>query len=116
MAKTLGETLQEAREEREWSLRDVEKRTEIHNAHLSQIEKGTITRPDPNMLWTLATLYELDFQELMRLAKHVGKRDESGTRRSAMGAALYALDDLTPQEQQELLDYMAELHRRRDGD
>jgi transcriptional regulator with XRE-family HTH domain len=33
----LGETLAEARQTKGWSLRDVERMTGIHNAHLSQI-------------------------------------------------------------------------------
>lgn len=116
MAKTLGETLAAARGQRGWSLRAVEKKTGIHNAHLSQIEKGTIERPDPNMLWTLATIYELNFQDLMRLAGHVGQRQANDTRRSVMGAALYALDDLSAEEQREVLDFMTKLRRNRSGD
>jgi transcriptional regulator with XRE-family HTH domain len=116
MAKTLGETLADARHARGWSLRDVQKRTDIHNAHLSQIEKGVITRPDPHMLWTLATVYDLDYQELMRLAHHVGRQSTNAKRRSVMGMALYALDDLTYEEQQQVLDYMSKLRKRREGD
>ncbi len=116
MPKTLGETLAAARAKRGWTLREVEKKTGIHNAHLSQIEKGTIERPDPNMLWTIATVYELDFQDLMRLAGHVGRRRRDARRRSLIGAALYAMDDLTPDEQREVLDFMAEVRRRRAGD
>jgi transcriptional regulator with XRE-family HTH domain len=113
MAATLGRKLQKAREERGWSLREVEEKTGIHNAHLSQIEKGKIERPDPNILWTLATLYELSFPELMRLAGHV-ERDHSDTRRRSLaGAALYALDDLSPNEQRQVLDFMADLKRER---
>lgn len=113
MAAKLGSVLKKAREERDLTLREVEKKTGIHNAHLSQIEKGKIERPDPNILWALATLYELDFRGLMRLAGHVERGGSNARRRSLVGAALYALDDLGPKEQQQVLDFMAELRRER---
>ena len=42
MAESLGKKLAAARAARNWSLREVERRTGIHNAHLSQIETGAI--------------------------------------------------------------------------
>ena len=71
MAESLGKKLAAARAARNWSLREVERRTGIHNAHLSQIETGAIERPAPNMLWALAEVYELDLAELMRMSGHV---------------------------------------------
>jgi transcriptional regulator with XRE-family HTH domain len=106
----LGHKLAEARNKREWTLREVERRTGIHNAHLSQIETGGIERPAPNVLWTLAELYELDYRELLRLAGHVetAPADEAA-KRSPVGAALRAMGDLTPEEQLEVLEFIEEL-------
>jgi transcriptional regulator with XRE-family HTH domain len=112
MPSPLGSRLAKARTNRGWSLREVERRTGIHNAHLSQIETGAIERPDPNILWALASLYELDYPEVMRLAGHLRK---GAAKRSLAGVALYALEDLDPKEQQEVLDYMARLKRARQG-
>jgi HTH-type transcriptional regulator, competence development regulator len=108
----LGELLSKARDKKRLSLRDVERETGIHNAHLSQIEKGTIERPDPNILWSLSVLYELDFRRLLRLGGHVDK-DTGGRKRSLLGTALHALGDLSPGEQQEVLSYMSQLKRNR---
>ena len=108
----LGELLQKGRKKKGWSLRDVERETGIRNAHLSQIEQGTIERPDPNILWSLSALYDLDFRRLLRLAGHVAK-DTGGHRRSLVGTALHALGDLSPAEQQEVLNYMSQLKRKR---
>jgi transcriptional regulator with XRE-family HTH domain len=108
----LGELLRKGRDKKRLSLRDVERETGIHNAHLSQIEKGTIERPDPNILWSLSVLYELDFRRLLRLGGHVEK-DAGGRKRSLVGTALHALGDLTPTEQQEVLNYMSQLKRKR---
>lgn len=113
MAKTLGEVLKEARVKKGWSLREAESRTGIHNAHISQIETGSITQPGAALLWSLADAYGLDYTRLLRLAGHTTKDRAVGARRSLAGAALHALDDLTPQEQREVLDYMAQLKQQR---
>jgi transcriptional regulator with XRE-family HTH domain len=92
------------------SLRDVERRTGIGNAHLSQLETGTIARPEPALIWELAVLYELDFAELLELAGRGGGPDARGEQ---MTVALRALGELTAQEQSEVLQFVAELKRRR---
>lgn len=112
MPTELGELLRKARKKMDWSLREVERESGIHNAHLSQIEKGTIERPDPNILWTLAGIYGLDFRRLLRLAGHVEK-DVGHSRKSLVGTALHALGDLSPAEQQEVLNYMSQMKRKR---
>jgi transcriptional regulator with XRE-family HTH domain len=107
---TLGSVLREARRGRGMSLRDVERRTGIGNAHLSQLETGTIARPEPALIWDLAVLYDLDFAELLELAGHGSGPQAAGER---MTVALRALGELTAQEQSEVLQFMAELKRRR---
>lgn len=116
MATALGERLAAVRRERGWSLRRVEADTGIRNAHLSQIETGAIERPEPGILWTLAAAYGLGFDDLMRLAGHVQDREEH--RPSGHGAAVAwrALTALTPNEQREVLEFMAKLRRERATD
>lgn len=109
----LGELLKKTRTKKGWSLRHVEAETGIQNAHLSQIEKGWIERPDPYILWTLSSLYGLDFSRLMRLGGHIEKDDGTRSRRSLVGTALHALGDLNPKEQQEALQFMALLKKNR---
>jgi transcriptional regulator with XRE-family HTH domain len=112
---SLGAALRAARECHGLSLRDVERRTGIRNAHLSQLETGVIVRPEMALLWDLAAVYELDFSELLRLAGHTGGPETAGERRQRMTVALRALGELTPEEQAAALEYMAELKRRRAG-
>jgi transcriptional regulator with XRE-family HTH domain len=114
VTETLASVLRAARASAALSLRDVERRTGIRSAHLSQLETGTIAKPEMALLWELALLYELDFGELLRLAGHVGP-DTSGERRQRMTVALRALGELTADEQAEALQFMVELRRRRDG-
>ncbi|TFV92604.1 XRE family transcriptional regulator [Blastococcus sp. CT_GayMR20] len=113
MSGTLGERLRAARVERGWTLREVEARSGVRNAHLSQIESGAIERPDTGLLWTLAGIYELDFADLMTLAGRTvsASNQQAPHRRSLAGAALRALDDLTPAQQEEALAFMDALRR-----
>lgn len=116
MSKTLGQTLKDAREKRGVSLREVERRTGIHNAHLSQIENGTIAKPDMAMLWELAAAYKLDYTKLLRLAGHTRGGDVSGRQRQRMAVAMRAIGELSPKEQHEALNFMAELKARQARD
>jgi transcriptional regulator with XRE-family HTH domain len=114
VATPLGELLQNERAKHGWTLRNVEERTSIHNAHLSQIEGGQIARPAPNILFTLAALYDLRYDQLMQLAGHFNATGQS--RRSLQGAALHAIQELTPKEQRKALDYIKELVQERGSD
>ena len=88
------------------------RRTGIGNAHLSQLETGTIVRPEPALVWELAVLYDLDFAELLELAGRAGRGDAGGER---MTVALRALGEMNAQELSEVLQFMAELKQRRSG-
>jgi transcriptional regulator with XRE-family HTH domain len=111
---SLGGVLRRARAAAALSLRDVERRTGIRNAHLSQIETDTIAKPEMAMLWDLAALYDLDFAQLLALAGHTAGGDTSGRQRQRMTVALRALSRLSPDDQAEALRFMAELQARHD--
>jgi transcriptional regulator with XRE-family HTH domain len=104
----IGEVLRRARRHRQWSLRDVERRTGIPNPYLSQIERGQVRRPDVEVLWALSELYSLDFA---RIAVWSGHLDESptGPRASLAVIALRALSQLDPDAQVEAIRYMERL-------
>jgi len=111
----LGSHLSEARRRRGLSLRDVERAIGVKSGHLSQLETGTITKPEMALLWELAALYDLDFEHLLALAGYTTGSETPGRRRNRMTVALRALTELTPPEQAEALRYMAELKARRGG-
>jgi HTH-type transcriptional regulator, competence development regulator len=111
--ETLGSVLRAARTEQGLSLRAVERRTGLSNAHLSQIETDTIAKPEMSILWELAALYGLDFARLLALAGHAGEGGTSGAQRRRMTVALRAMSELSPGEQADALRYMAELKARR---
>lgn len=111
---SLARVLAEARRALGLSLREVERRTGIRNAHLSQIETGTIARPEMALLWELSVAYGLDFARLLALAGYESAGEASAAGRGRMTVALRALGQLTPDEQAEALAFMAELRRRRE--
>lgn len=107
----LGDLLAAKRKELGLTLRQVEEQTGIPNAHTSQIESGTIEKPAAHILWDYARIYGLPYSELMQLAGWW----EPGRERAKRGnvvAALRALDELSPAQQNEALDFMAELARQ----
>lgn len=112
MARTLDAVLKAARARNRLSLREVERRTGVRSGHLSQIETGTIARPEMAILWDLAALYGLDFEELLTLAGYAGGA-RSAAQRRRVTVALRAMDQLTPAEQNDALRYMAALKARR---
>ncbi len=110
---TLGEELAAARAASGLSLRAVERATGVRSGHLSQIETGTIGKPEMAILWELAAAYGIDFTRLLTLAGYVDEKETSGRQRQRMTVALRALRELTPAEQAEALRHMAELKARR---
>jgi transcriptional regulator with XRE-family HTH domain len=108
---TLGEFLQAAREAKQLSLRAVEKATGVSNAYLSQVEGGKIKQPSPTILYKLSELYEVSYLDVMTLAGHpVPSEDlDSGTSRRTLDR----LGDVTPDEEQALVEYLAFLRSRR---
>ena len=112
MPTILGETLASARQVKRWSLREVERRSGIQNAHLSQIETGAIERPAPRILWTLAQLYGLEYRELLQLAGHVESAARA-TPGAVVGQALRRMGDLTPEQQKEVLEFIRRIGNRK---
>ena len=114
--RPLSEVLSEARVASGLSLRDVERRIGVRSGHLSQLETGTIVKPEMALLWELAALYDIDFELLLDCAGYAHADDTRGGRRHRMTVALRALGELTPEEQTEALRYMADLKARRRSD
>jgi HTH-type transcriptional regulator, competence development regulator len=107
--QTLGKFLQTIRAAKPMTLRQVEEATEgkVSNAYLSQLENDKIAKPSPTILHALATAYGTPYEKLMQLA---GYLDVSTDRPHA---ATFAIDDLTPEEEDELLHYLRYIRERK---
>lgn len=115
MGITLGQELRKARVGKGLSLREVARQTGIHNAHLSQIETDSISRPDLAILWELSAFYGIDYAKLMRLAGYSAHRASNGHEREQLSVAFRTMGELTPQERKKTLTFMSDLKRSRKG-
>jgi transcriptional regulator with XRE-family HTH domain len=111
---SLGAHLARLRSAANLSLREVEDATnkEISNAYLSQLEHNKIVKPSPNVLHTLARVYSTSYEDLMRRAGYVSSDAHSSDRRQAR-VATFAVQDLTPDEESALLDYLAFIRKQK---
>jgi transcriptional regulator with XRE-family HTH domain len=106
-AQSLGQGLKTARELRKLSLRDVEKATGISNPYLSQLENDKINKPSPFYLHKLATLYGIEYELLMEAAGYFQKKKPTaGAPKTLAGAALFSVEKLTPDEEEQLAKYL----------
>lgn len=108
----LGALLSDLRAAKGLSLRQVEEATErsVSNAYLSQLENGKIKQPSPNVLHRLAEVYGVPYEALMEKAGYLLPAEDGGRRRKKLSA--FAIDDLTAEEEEELLKYLAFLRSR----
>ena len=109
----LGALLADLRKAKGFSLREVEEGTAkaISNAYLSQLENGRIRKPSPNVLHALAGVYAVPYETLMEKAGYLlPSQGKAGGRRRRLAA--FAIDDLTAEEEAELLKYLAFLRSR----
>jgi transcriptional regulator with XRE-family HTH domain len=107
----IGIYLKSLRDTRSLSLRDVEKKTGVSNAVLSQIESGQVKRPSPATLYKLSELFDVQYEELMGRAGYPMPSRQVGEAQSAH-AVFNRLGTITEDEEQELLDYLTFLRSR----
>jgi transcriptional regulator with XRE-family HTH domain len=109
----LGALLADLRKAKGLSLRQVEEAADraVSNAYLSQLEKGKIRKPSPHVLHSLADVYAVPYEALMEKAGYLlPSVDGAPARRRRL--AVFAIDDLTAEEEEELLKYLAFIRSR----
>jgi len=109
----IGVVLADLRKAKGLSLREVQDATggAVSNAYLSQLERQKIKKPSPDVLRKLAPVYGVPYETLMEKAGYLlPDTDGPGGRRRQL--AVFAIDDLTAEEEEELLKYLAFLRFR----
>ena len=109
----IGVVLADLRKAKGLSLREVQDASDgaVSNAYLSQLERQKIKKPSPNVLHSLAEVYGVPYETLMEKAGYLLPDTEGrGGRRRRL--AVFAIDDLTAEEEEELLKYLAFLRFR----
>lgn len=102
--KSLGRTLKDSRELISLTLRQVEEATGISNAYLSQLENDKIKKPSANVLYKLASLYNVELDSLLYAAGIIEK--ESPQKNKLLNTIALSAEKLTSDEEQALLDYL----------
>ena len=105
MAPSIGAVLRQAREVRQLSAGDAARAAGISSAYLNRLENDAVKKPSPHVLHQLSEALTVPYAELLRLSGYPLPHEPRLLRRSAVGSALFA--DLTDDERDELLEYLA---------
>lgn len=111
MAPSIGTVLRQARDVRELSAVDAARAAGISAAYLGKLESDAVKRPSPHVLHRLSEALAVPYAELMRLSGYRVPGEHEPKAAPTIGAALFA--DLTDDEQEELLEYLAWYRARR---
>lgn len=116
--QTLGGYLASLRGMKKMTLREVEEATdkEVSNAYLSQLENDKIAKPAPSVLHALAGVYGQPYERLMEKAGYLPAASATSALRSGKRhgrAATFANENLTDEEEEKLIEYLAFLRSRR---
>ncbi len=109
MTSNLGSYLKQARENASLTLREVENEAGISNSYLSQIENNKIQNPSPKLLFSLAELYNVDYDFILDLAGYPSSsKNEKPKHRTSN-----IFNDISEEEERELTDYLLFLRSKR---
>lgn len=111
MPPEIGRLLKRTRQIRALSATDVARAAGISAAYLSKLEHDAVKRPSPPVLHQLSTALDVPYAELMRLSGYPVPGETDAPKMDTIGAALFA--DITEDERDELLEYLAWYRARR---
>ncbi len=111
MAPSIGAVLKQAREVRALSAVDAARAASISPAYLSKLESDAVKKPSPHVLHQLSEALAVPYAELMRLSGYRVPGESNGNTPETVAAALFG--DLTDDERDELLEYLAWYRARR---
>ena len=112
--KNYGEYFKALRESKGLTLRDVEKKADVSNAYLSQLESGKIKQPSPVILHKLALFYNVAYEVLMEKVGYPVPRSGSSTsKRRRDSSYSQKLGEIPHDEEIELLQYLKFIRNRK---
>jgi transcriptional regulator with XRE-family HTH domain len=109
--QSLGSMLKDARRQLDLSLREVEARTGVSNAYVSQLEGGRIKQPSPQILHKLCELFGCSYTLALQLAGYPLPSPSKGPPVNARFLA--RLGKISAEEEQALVEYLEFLRSRR---
>jgi HTH-type transcriptional regulator, competence development regulator len=111
MSPSLGAVIKQAREVRRLSAIEAARAAGISPAYLSKLEADAVKKPSPPVLHRLGQAMAIPYVELMRLAGYPVPGELEVGVADTVTAALFS--DITDDERDELLEYLAWYRARR---
>jgi transcriptional regulator with XRE-family HTH domain len=111
VAASIGTVLRQAREVRQLSAGDAARAAAISPAYLNRLENDAVKRPSPHVLHQLSEALSVPYAELLRLSGYRLPDVAEDATTNTISGALFA--DLTDDERDELLEYLAWYRARR---
>jgi HTH-type transcriptional regulator, competence development regulator len=111
LAPSIGGVLKRAREVRQLSAGDAARAAGISPAYLNRLENDAVKKPSPHVLHQLSEVLNVPYTDLLHLSGYPLPQEPSHNVARTIGAALFA--DLTDDEREELLEYLAWYRARR---
>lgn len=110
----LGETLKSLRNQKKYTLKEIEEKLGISNAYLSQLENGKVKKPSANTLYKLAKLYNIDLDVLLYAAGIIEENpvEERREMTKFISQLQYSSDGLTKEQKESVLQYLEFLKSR----
>jgi len=113
VAPSIGSVLRQAREVRQMSAGDVARAAGISAAYLNRLENDAVKKPSPHVLHKLSEALNVPYNDLLRLSGYPLPHEPDRDPLHSIGSALFA--DLTEDERDELVEYLAWYRARRRG-
>lgn len=111
MAPSIGGVLKQAREVRQLSAADAARAAGISAAYLNRLENDAVKKPSPHVLHQLSEVLNVPYDDLLHLSGYPLPRQPDRNTAHTIASALFA--DLTDDERDELLEYLAWYRARR---
>jgi HTH-type transcriptional regulator, competence development regulator len=111
MPPSIGAVLKQARVVRGLSAIETARTAGISAAYLSKLENDAVKKPSPQVLHQLSQALSVPYADLMRLSGYRVPGESESSPSHTVAAALFA--DLTDDERDELVEYLAWYRARR---
>jgi transcriptional regulator with XRE-family HTH domain len=111
VAPSIGAVLRQAREVRQLSAGDAARAARISAAYLNRLENDAVRKPSPHVLHQLSEVLTVPYSDLLRLSGYPLPESPDQAPQSTITQALFA--DLTEDERDELVEYLAWYRARR---
>ncbi len=110
----VGSYFKALREAKSLTLREVEKRVDVSNAYISQLEQGKVKQPSPLTLHKLSEVYGVSYEVLMaKVGYPVPQPGDLQISNESKNSIAHKIGDISNDEEIELLNYLKFIRNRK---